>query len=109
MGLLTMQGPKTVQEAIAQFEAVGQPDHAELIRRLSDRQTFALLVDRLPHAIEAGCEEKVIAVLKMWGAWHGLYPVDCPLDNLLSCKARAISATCSSLIVIVVSSRGDAS
>jgi hypothetical protein len=58
-----MQEPKTVQEAIAQFEA--------------------RLVDRLPHAIEAGCEGPVIALLKMWGAWHSLYPVDRAIQAML--------------------------
>jgi hypothetical protein len=64
-----MQGPTTLQEAIAHSTA-------ELERALGDKETFALLLDRLPHAIEAGCAAPVITALKLWGATHGLYPVD---------------------------------
>ena len=69
LGVLAIQDPNTAREAIAHGTA-------ELIRALDDRQTFALLVDRLPHAIEAGCAGMFIALLKMWGAWHDLYPLD---------------------------------
>jgi hypothetical protein len=78
-----MQGPKTLQEAIAHFRNAGSPATAELIGYLHDGQTFALLVDRLPHAIEAGCEADVITLLKMWAAWHGLYPVDRAIQAML--------------------------
>jgi hypothetical protein len=47
-----------------------------LIRRANDRDTFALLVDLLPPAIEAGYADHIIALLKFWGAWNGLYPGD---------------------------------
>jgi hypothetical protein len=78
-----MHGPKTVQEAIAHFMAAGSPAKAELIGRLDDRESFALLVDRLPDAIEVGRAAEVIALLKMWGAWHDLYPVDRAIEAML--------------------------
>jgi hypothetical protein len=78
-----MQGPKTVQEAIAQFEAAGEPDRADLMRAMHDSKTFAVLVDRLPHAIETDCAGKVITLLKMWGAWHGFYPVPGAIQAML--------------------------
>ena len=78
-----MQGPQTVQEAIVRFMDASSPDKAELIRCLDDRQTFAVLADRLPHATEAGCVGQVIALLNMWGAWHGLYPVDRAIQVML--------------------------
>jgi hypothetical protein len=83
-----MQGPKTVQEAIDQFMAAGSPAKAELIRGLDDWETFALLVDRLPHAIETGCAGRVIVLLKMWGAWHDLYPMDRAIQALLQARAQ---------------------
>jgi hypothetical protein len=72
-----------VQEAIEGFLAQGRPAHAELIRLANDRDTFALLLDQLPHAIETGCAGRVIALLKLWGAWHDLYPVDKAAQALL--------------------------
>jgi hypothetical protein len=78
-----MEPPRTVQEAVAHFRAAGLPDMAELIRRLDDRESFALLVDRLPHAIEVGRAAELIALLKMWGAWHSLYPVDRAIQAML--------------------------
>ena len=38
--------------------------------------------DDVPHAIEAGCAGDVIVLLKMWGSWHGLYPVDRAIQAL---------------------------
>jgi hypothetical protein len=78
-----VQGPKTVQEAIAHFEAAGSPERADLIRFMADREAFAFLVDGLPHAIEAGSAGHAIVLLKMWGSWHGLYPVDRAIQAML--------------------------
>jgi hypothetical protein len=78
-----MQGPKTVQEAIAHFEAAAEPDRADLIRFMADREAFARLVDSLPHAIEAGSAAHAIVLLKMWGSWHGLYPTDRAIQAML--------------------------
>ena len=78
-----MQGPKTVQESIAYFEAAHEPERADLIRCMAEREAFAFLVDGLPHAIEAGSAGYVILLLKMWGSWHGLYPVDRAVQAML--------------------------
>jgi hypothetical protein len=68
--------PRTLQETIDGFLAEGRPEAAEMIRILSERETFAWLVDRLPHAIEAQEADLAIGWLKLWGAWHHLYPFD---------------------------------
>jgi hypothetical protein len=87
-----MAPPRTVHEAIEGLVAQGRPALAELIRRANERETFALLVDRLPHAIEAGCADQTIALLKFWGAWHDLYPVDKAVQALLAHRGAGVES-----------------
>jgi hypothetical protein len=52
------------------------PLDVPLVRALADRDNLAALIDRLPHAIEAGYADRIIGALKPWAAWHELYPMD---------------------------------
>jgi hypothetical protein len=81
----TSAPPRTLQEALDGLRARGKPAQAEIIRIISDPDTFAVLVDRLPHAIETGQAARAIALLKMWGAWRDLYPLDSAFQAL--CRA----------------------